>query len=233
MTALASRAGRHRGAPPAAHSPAGFAWSEAQAGARTFSRTSDPIRLLGDALALADAGIVVLSSAGAYLLRHGPASVPLEITSTTLLATALTFNVMRLGGAYTRDATAPVGVQVRRAAQGWSLVFVALVIVGYLTKTSDTFSRLWAVGWYGSALVGFAVARVAAASRIRRWRVIGKLARTVAVVDLSGTGDDLARRMVRGAAGELRLVGVFSPERAAGRKNGLDDLVALSPPIPD
>lgn len=228
MTVLASRAGTGKAPPAAAHPPAAFAWSEAQAGARAFSPTSDPVKLLGGSVALADALVVVLASAGAYVSRHGTAAVPIEITSTTLLAAALTFNAMRLTGAYTSHATASAGTQLRCAAQGWSLVFVALVILGYLTKTSENYSRLWAVGWYVSALAGLTATRLIATSRIRRWRRRGKLARTVAIVDLAGIGNALARRMLRGGADEIRLVGVFSTQRTAGRKSGLDDLIALA-----
>ena len=227
MTALPPRRSASPAAPRTNLSSA-FAWTQAQAGARAFAPSSDPARLLGDGLAVGDAAVILLSSVAAYLLRHGITGFPLEITSTTLLAAALMFNAMRLTRAYRNDATASVGVQMRRAAQAWSVVFVTLVILGYLTKTSDTFSRLWAVGWYALALAGFAVTRLAVASQVRRWRGQGRMARTVAIVDLAGTGDDLARRMLRSAADDIRLVGVFSEQRAAGRKNGLDDLIALA-----
>ncbi len=212
----------------AGRSSAAFAWSEAQVGARIFSRAGDAKRLLADGLALADATAVIVSSACAFLVRHGSAALPLEIISTTLLAAALTFSAMRRSGAYTRYATASIGVQFRHAAQAWSLVFLALVLVGYLTKTSDSFSRIWAVVWYVAALGCFAVIRLAIARQTRRWRELGKLARTVAIVDLAGSGDTLARGMMRDVTDEIRLVGVFLPERTAARKNGLDDLVALA-----
>ncbi len=212
-------------------SPATFTWSQAQAGARALSPTSDPVKILVGAVMLADTIIVLLASAGAYMMRHGLLGLPLEIASITLLAVALTLNAMNLAGAYGRFATSSAATQIVRAVHGWSLVFVTLVILGYLTKTSDDFSRAWAIGWYTLALVGFALVRVFAAAQVESWRRRGRLARTVAIVDLSGTGDELARRLKNGkngAAGEIRLVGVFVPERTAERKNGLPDLIALA-----
>ncbi len=50
----------------------------------------------------ADAAVVLLSSAGAYLLRHGVIIVPQEIAFITVLAAVLTLNAMRLVGAYTQ-----------------------------------------------------------------------------------------------------------------------------------
>ena len=212
-----------------AQSPTTFAWSEAQAGARAFSPASDPVKLLGGGVAAVDAAVVLLSCAGAYLLRHGSTVMPLEVTSTALLAAVLMLKAMRMAGAYMPNTiVAAPAVQVGRVAQRWSAVFVVLVIIGYFTKRSDDFSRVWAITWYVSALLGLALVRFVATMEVRRWQGRGKLARTVAIVDLAGTGEALARRMLHGAAGEMHLVGVFSPHRVVERRNGLADLVALS-----
>ncbi len=211
-----------------AQPPAAFTWSEAQAGARAFSPASDPVRLLGGGIAAADGVVVLLASAGAYLLRHGPLAFSQEVAAITLLAVVLTFNAMRLTGCYTRHVSASLAVQIGRALRGWTAVFVMLLILGYVTKTSVEFSRVWAIGWYFAVLVGVALVRIVAAAKVRQWRQRGKLARTVAVVDLTGSGEELARRLLRGSAGTMRLVGVFSPQPSAGRKNGVTDLVALA-----
>ena len=208
--------------------PAAYTWIEAQAGARAVSPGSSPLRLLGGALAATDAGVVLLSSTAAYLVRHGMVTVPQEVAATTLLATVLTVNLMGLSGCYTRHVIAPLGAQIGRAMQGWSVVFLILVVIAYLAKVSDDFSRAWAVGWYVAALFGIALVRAGAAAKVRQWRRRGKLARTVAVVDLAGTGDALARRLVNGSKGEMRLVGVFSmqPGTASGRT--VTDLLAVA-----
>ncbi len=211
-------------APP----PAALTWSVAQAGARAFSQSGNPMHLLGGAMAAADAGVVVLASAGAYALRHQAVGVSGEVVSITLLAAVLMLNAMRLAGSYTRRLDAAPAVQIGRAVQGWSGVFALLLILGYLTKTSDDFSRAWAVGWYASALVGVALVRLAASGRVRQWRRQGKLTRTVAVVDLTGAGYSLVRRLRDGSKGEMRMLGVFVPQPAAGARNGIADLIALS-----
>ena len=212
----------------ASHTPAAYTWIEAQAGARAVSPGSSPVKLLGGAMAAADAAVVLASSVAAYLIRHGNITMSEEVAVTTLLAAVLTVNSMALAGCYTRHITALLAPQVGRAMQGWSLVFVILLVVAYLAKVSDGFSRVWAVGWYVAVLFGIALVRAAAAAKVRHWRQRGKLARTVAVVDLAGTGDDLARRLLDSSVGEMRLVGVFSMQPAAGRRNGIADLLAVS-----
>jgi Undecaprenyl-phosphate glucose phosphotransferase len=212
----------------AAHTPAAYTWIEAQAGARAVSPGSSPVKLLGGAMAAADAAVVLVSSIAAYLIRHGTVTMSEEVAVTTVLAAVLTVNSMAVAGCYTRHVTAPLAAQVGRAMQGWSLVFVILLVVAYLAKVSDGFSRAWAVGWYVAVLFGVGLVRIAAAARVRQWRQRGKLARTVAVLDLAGTGDDLARRLLHSSVGEMRLVGVFSMQPAAGRRNGIADLLAVS-----
>jgi putative colanic acid biosysnthesis UDP-glucose lipid carrier transferase len=212
----------------AAYAPAAFTWSEAQAGARAFSLTLDPVRLLGGGMAAADVFVVLFSSGSAYLLRYGPTSLPPEVAVITLLAAVLTLNAMWLAGCYTRYATDALTVQIGRAARGWSVVLVVLIALAYLTKTSDDFSRAWTTIWYVSVLVGLALTRSVAAAQMQRWRRRGKLTRTVAIVDLTGTGDELARRLLRANTCDMRLVGVFSPQPAIGQKNGVADLIALA-----
>jgi putative colanic acid biosynthesis UDP-glucose lipid carrier transferase len=160
-----------------------------------------------------------------YVLRRGAPEVPYEILSTTLLATILSVNAFYIAGAYTKHITSGFTVQVVRTTQIWSLVFAALLVLGYLTKTSDIFSRIWAVGWYFVVLAALAGVRFASVAQIHRWRRQGRLARTVAIVDLAGTGDAMARRILRNHLAEARLVGVFS--ESPGR-SGLDDLISLS-----
>ena len=55
----------------------------------------------------------------------------------------------------------------------------------------------------------------------------GAVARTVAVVDLAGTGAELARRLQSWGGGQLRLLGVFLPGGGSADKPGVNDLVRL------
>src|ERR1700712_4412208 len=212
----------------ATHAPAAFAWRQAQAGARAFSLVSDPVKLLGGGMAAADGLVVLFSSAGAYLLRNGGGFLPREIAGTTLVTAVLMMNAMWFAGCYTRHIAEPLLTQIKRASKWCSLVLVTLVIFAYLTKTSDGFSRIWAVCFYLSVLSGIAIVRFGAALQLARWRRQGRLARTVAVVDIAGTGERLARQLMQAGTGDMRLVGVFSPQPTNGRKNGIADLIALS-----
>lgn len=227
----AARAARPAGggARPAAASPlAALAWSEAQADARALSPGGDPRKLLAGGLAAADAAVVVLTAAAAWVFRHGMVTPPAEILYAVFLAMVLGFNAMQLSGAYTRHLADGFARQTARAFRAWFLVSMALLTLVFLTKSSEEYSRLWAVGWCALALAGFTVNRALALLQIRRLRRRGRLARTIAVVDLAGEGEALARRLQRHGLGEVHLVGVFEPRRSGHRRNGVEDLIALA-----
>ena len=206
------------------------AWSQAKAGARAFSSGADPMRLLADGLWVADALIVLVAAGIANLIIQGLAPTSLEVYSTALLAAVLTVNAMQISGAYSGAMNKGFAAQVGKAVRAWSLVFAVLMVLGYLTKTSESYSRLWVVSWYGFALCGFAATRAWSISQTGRWRRQGRLTRTVAVVELGGDGGgrELVRRLQASAPGEIHLVGLFSEARSPGQRNGIQDLLALA-----
>ncbi|MFO1074440.1 MAG: undecaprenyl-phosphate glucose phosphotransferase [Geminicoccaceae bacterium] len=211
---------------PAA-APQSYAWREAQAAARALAPRSDPRRLVAEGLRLGDVLIVLLASALAYLIRHGPIAPPLEITSTTLLAAAMAFQLFWQLRIYDERRAPGLVERIGKVAQGWSLLIGAMVLLGYLTKTSEAFSRTWLILWYCLALAGFVGTRLLAASWLSRSRQRGGLARTVAVVDLDGRGVELVAQL-RGREQDVRLVGIFSVDRTPARMSAVEDLLALS-----
>ncbi len=228
---LDDRAGRIADGGAFAHAAPG--WHRAKAGARAFASAGDPARMLADGLWVADALIVLVSALIAYVLRHGLAPIPLEVFSTILLALVLTLNVMHFSGAYTSALEEGLLAQIGRSVRAWSAAFTVLIVIAYLTRTSEDYSRLWVAGWYGLALAGFAMLRAWSISQTRRWKRQGRLARTVAIVELGGGGKELLARLQSSDPGQLHLVGLFSGDLAAANpaaepKSGIRELFALS-----
>lgn len=208
-------------------SPATFTWRNAQASARALGPTGNPAKTMAGMLMLADTVTILIASVGAYMLRHGIVAIPFEIASTTLLGILLTLNAMQVAGGYLDTRTA-LASRLSIVSRSWSIAFAMLLILAYLTKLSDDFSRTWAIGWYGLALVGFMLARIVLAMRMRHWARTGQLASTLAIVDLTGNGERLARRLVKQSGGNAHLVGVFSAASTPARRNGVGDLIDLS-----
>jgi putative colanic acid biosynthesis UDP-glucose lipid carrier transferase len=202
------------------------AWNEAKSGAPTYSASVEPLRLLAGGVIFGDGLAVILASVVAHLARYGDWSVPIGVSSTTLLAAALMLEIMRGSGAYSRHLTDGVAAQFCRVLRNWSVVFALLLALGYVTKTSEAFSRVWASAWYLGALGGFALVRTVALLQVERWRRHGRLARMVAVIDMGGNGDALARQIVETGGADTHLLGVFSAQ--GDRSDGIDDLVRLT-----
>ena len=205
----------------------GLAWREAQAAARAFAPRGDVRRLVADGLRIGDVVLVILASAVAYHIRHGLVVPPLEIISTTLLAAVMAFQLFWWMRLYDERQAAGLVERIGKVTQGWTLLIVAMVLLGYLTKTSVAFSRAWLILWYLLALVGFVGIRLMAASWLRRSRQRGRLARTVAVVDLDGRAVELVGQL-RDREQDVRLVGIFSLDRSSARASVVEDLLALS-----
>lgn len=205
-----------------------FGWTEAQHGARAFSRWTNAMQMLRGAMLAADLGVVLGMSIVAHLIRYGIAAVSLETALITLLAAVLLGNVLKLAGCYDRLLTLSPTAQISRALQGWCFVFAALLVFAYLTKTSDQFSRFWVGSWLVGTMIGLITVRVWAASRLSLWRRTGKFARTVAIVDFDGRGASLARDLVVGSGGAMHLLGVFTAQNGAAQKNKIEDLLGLA-----
>ena len=204
------------------------AWSKAQADARGWAASRDPLRLLIGMVRFGDAAVIFIFSLIAFVLRHGIERVPIDIITTSVLASLLAVNALSIAGAYGSSVKEGVIAQTWRAAQAWTVVFALLLAIGYLTKTVSDYSRMWATLWYASTVLGLALVRLVAVARIRRWREGGYLASTVAIVDLGDRGAAFARRLTRDDSDGIRLVGVFSNDDSNRPGRGITDLIALS-----
>ncbi len=205
-----------------------MAWANAYAGARAFSSGADPIWILSGLMVVGDGLAVTLAASAAHVLSYGLVAIPLDISSTTLLGTVMTLGLMRRSETYTRRLRSPVGAQIGLAFRIWTLVIALLLVLGYLTVTSDAYSRLWVPIWYVAALLGLVLVRGLASLQFRCWRRRGRLARTVAIVEVDAEDRSaaVAEALLQLGANEVCLVGVFSP--AHGRFGHVDELMRLA-----
>ena len=206
--------------------PATFTWQGARADARRRAANRDAMRLLSGLVGIADVVSVIGLSLLAFVLRNGVQPVSVEIVAISALASVLLVNGLSLSGAYSRHLRDSFVAQVMRAGQAWTLVCFLLLTLGLLTKTMSDYARTWAVLWYAFVLVGFMLTRTAAVQAVRLWRAQGRLTATIAIVDLTGRGAELARRLA--AEADCRLLGVFYLDNVAPQHRGLSDLIGLS-----
>jgi putative colanic acid biosynthesis UDP-glucose lipid carrier transferase len=207
---------------------ASSAWSKAQADAKGWAASRDPLRLLVGIVGAADAFVIFASSLIAFIVRHGIERVPADILTTSVLATVLALNALSIAGAYGEFIKKNLIPQIWRAMQAWTIVFALLLTIGYLTKTGSEYSRTWATLWFVSTMLGLSAVRFVAVVQLERWRRAGHLATTVAIVDLGNRGTAFARKLTQNGSADVQLVGVFSRDDSGTPGKGISDLIALS-----
>ncbi len=108
---------------------------------------------------------------------------------------------------------------IPRIFLAWTITLLCLVLLAFLAKISEDYSRGWLVLWYAGGLVGLVAARSLVATHIRRSVDRGNLRERVAVLGAGVSGLDFAERLRRrGLDDEIAVVGFFDDRvsRVAG-----------------
>ncbi|MFN4142944.1 undecaprenyl-phosphate glucose phosphotransferase [Aestuariivirga sp.] len=96
-----------------------------------------------------------------------------------------------------------------RLALSWTGAFAAIAVMALMSKTGETYSRLWLAGWFASGLLLNVVLRVGMAALTRRWNRDGRLSRNAVILGGGGPAAELASALAAAAHSDIRLVGVF------------------------
>jgi Undecaprenyl-phosphate glucose phosphotransferase len=192
--------------------------------------------------AIYDAVVILGSSAIAYAiwLIHAPDVTWSEYSVVPLLGTVVALNVFQMTGVYRFQSLIDTIDGLKRVTLGWAVVATTLIAIGFLAKSSDTYSRGWSTLWFVLAWLGLATGRLVLSARSRTWIEEGRLIRNVVVV---GTGP-IARRLLEYLSASpdagVRVLGIFdddfsqgtvpSPKHYGGRPmlGDLDALVQFS-----
>ena len=179
--------------------------------------------LMSGLLRLTDVIAVAVCALFAFWLRDDLTELPANYTLAVLLAVVLFANAAQIAKLYEFRAIRYLRGQFGRVTLTWMTVIVALIVVAYLTKTSDNFSRIWAMTWFASTSAMLIMNRLAAVHRIDRWRAEGKLTRRLAIVGEGARAERIKELATRTGRRDTVLAGVYAPRQGNG---GLDDLLA-------
>jgi Undecaprenyl-phosphate glucose phosphotransferase len=177
------------------------------------------ILLVSDVIALAAAAAF---SYAVHLVDDQYAIWP-DYAVVTAFGILLAVNVFRLAGLYEPEILTQARTSLKRAAAAWFGVAAGLVILGFLTKTSEDYSRLWAMLWLGTGLFALLATRALFWAQAARWTAQGRLQKTVILVGAKPLVAHLAEHFMRDAKSGVVVAGVYSDDQ---RKGNLDDLVA-------
>ncbi|MDX9862836.1 MAG: undecaprenyl-phosphate glucose phosphotransferase [Rhodospirillales bacterium] len=184
-----------------------------------------------------DIAVLAASAAAAYAfwLVGDPYSLWTKYGLVAAFGTLLAINFFYLAGLYQPDILKQPGTAVRRTAACWLSVAAVMVAAGFLSKTSEDYSRLWAMTWFGLGLAALLGLRWLFFVQAARWTAQGRLQRTVAIIGTGPLATRLADHFAANPADGIRVAGVFSDENRpvspstqlpARRGGNLVDLIA-------
>jgi len=207
--------------------------------------------LVRGALRVADLALIALAGLAAWALHlagRPDAAPPAYYAAATGLALLLSANVFHLLQVY---RIGPQRRQFHRIGQlllGWTLVLALLIAAAFFTKTSEAFSRLWVLIWFGGAFGLMAGLRLLLALVVeprlpQDWRQLGVVVvgcpdRAQGVIErLRDAGEALAVRgffhdaeaFHAGAVAGIPVLGGLDAVEAYCRGGGVDRIVLALP----
>lgn len=128
-------------------------------------------------------------------------------------ATLLVIGLQRVG-AYRFTQFQKLRWQLARVAIVWAATLSCLLLLAFVTKVSDAYSRGWALSWAASTLVLLQVERCVLYLTIARWMQKGILVRRVAIVGAGEAAERLIAKLQQCHDGNITIVGIFDDRRS-------------------
>ncbi|PZO81433.1 MAG: undecaprenyl-phosphate glucose phosphotransferase [Mesorhizobium amorphae] len=161
------------------------------------------IRLL-EFVALALAGGLI------QLLHVGTGSyLDLHYAGVILGTAAAVVVFLEIAGTYQVPALLRPSLTVRPITAVWTSVFLAMLVLGFLFKVTEEFSRFWFTFWYASGLALLLVSRGVTAWVLRRWARDGRMERRAVLVGGGKAAENLIRAVERQPFNDIRICGIF------------------------
>ncbi len=116
-------------------------------------------------------------------------------------------------GSYDVEAQFSLRKAWQRVATAWITTALFLLTLGFLLKTSDDVSRVWAVGWFAAAGALLLVARLAMTIWVRHLKRRGSFNQRVAIFGAGPQGQRLADYILRSDRLTITIIGFFDDRR--------------------
>lgn len=160
-------------------------------------------------LRLGDVILVAAFAVVAYWIWHGSPALPPNYVQgiiAAILVIAIIFQISRM---YEPANLERFFFQFGRTVAGWTIVMMTLLALAFMTKTTDNFSRGWAIIWFFAVLGGLIALRLVLVMQFARWRERGDLRQNVVVVGAGEYGQRLIRELRNSETNSVTILGVF------------------------
>jgi len=191
-----------------------------------IQRISDALLLLGTL------GLSVWLSGNQWSIRE-------EIA--TLMAVLLFYLIAEINGLYASGRGSNYSLELNSVIWTWFWVVVILLLVGFVTKVSATYSRQVMLTWFVLAPIGIGLWRSWVLVLLQNLRLFGFKSRRVVIAGVGDLGERLAATIRRNSGMGLSILGFYDDRKEdslgnfealiADAKNGKMDCVYIALPM--
>lgn len=154
-------------------------------------------------------GLTVLSMI-IYMVYVMPATgLSSQYLSASLLGSFLTVAAIHAIDGYHLDTLRRYINQISKAVTGFAFAMIVMVILGFFSKLSDEFSRVWFASWFVCGSVFIVCFRAGLTVYVQRLMGDGRLERRAVIVGGGDPAAELIRSLESQANNDVRVCGIF------------------------
>lgn len=165
-----------------------------------------------------DAALIALTHLFVCWMYDDTWRSPMTGATAAAIITFQWFAEMR--GLYRAWRSERVWREAREVLETWLLVVAALVLAGFVTKTSALFSRVVTTGWFIIVPLSLSVVRLIGRTAMGRVRAQGRNTRRVAVLGMTEGAERLVAAIAERPGLGLRVIGVYD-DRGEDRRHAI------------
>jgi Undecaprenyl-phosphate glucose phosphotransferase len=137
----------------------------------------------------------------------------------TLFGVLLGMNLMHWNRVYAFDTLQRLPLSLSRTVGATLSVGGVLLALSFVTKTTEDFSRVWALVWFAITVLLLGAIRLCVAGLIRNWTKEGRLYRNVVVVGTGAIARRLLAHVTNHSDSGMRVLGVFDDAAETRRRD--------------
>jgi Undecaprenyl-phosphate glucose phosphotransferase len=197
--------------------------------------TPSPIsrKVISGSVRFMDVVIAVASGTAGYYFyvvhQHDATSEP--YVTALAIHTLLLINIFQFADLYRVEGMRQFYQQIARVFVAWTFVFAIMIVLAFLAKVSDQYSRVWLIIWYTFGLFGLLFFRVLLRLAFRKWRSEGRLLQRVVIVGGGEHGRYLLNALRSDPEAETEVIGIFDdrgPRRVPDDIEGYQKLGSIN-----
>ncbi len=185
--------------------------------ANTPGKRVFPPEFVCDTFKLVDASIIAIAALVTTFLSARGILSPVDgwdrYALIVVAAVVIFVAIVGTTGGYSFRKLFLLRTQIGTASVAWAGAIGALLLIGFVLKVTQTYSRAWALTWLASSFVLLIAERIAFCGLARRWNQHGYLARHIVVVGASREAEQLLAKLQKAPEPGLSVLGLFDDRR--------------------